>query len=647
MANRLVSVDSSYLFPTPLEARLAAKMTASVTDDAVAAQINGAQTGPAIDHRVGIQVAPVVDQLVAEAIADDQTIVDAAAAAVDANPKIASLETAQWRRGILPNGTNYQTGLAQSGWWWITTFANAQTMVPPLPEPGAGVLTRKEVGGSLTLTWEPIQSGSPGGIWKMERLGSTFTGWNMVTGKPRKIPLNDNLNNYRSEFHQGPWWIYVTSEAQTVVNRPPFTGGFYLDVKFFNNIAWQIAYPAGDASQKQPMTRKYRYFPSEGWNDWEPLGGSAAPSSTTTQQQRHLMLKQRNRLGHGGVIGVGDKVAVGLSFDHGFANYRDILLPHLTRLGLPHAAAVNTATLNTGESAGVSYPQLQDWALNKGLVLANHGRSHSDATTESGMEDMILGSLELLKTNCPKTIVDTFIAPGTSGTGFDGFNNGMDDYTKWWTHPAGRIMIDNHASVTAGMYGMALPLDGEPIQSMDRVGFDYDSQATEIQNRITALQGTGMGIQIFNHPSLIDVSGYITTTRIVAFLEWLAAERDAGRVEVLSSAAFAWARSGTVKRHDLAKGAVWSAGSTTIALDPLFNWVRGYHRQLAVKCSIAANVALTVTDNTGLLNTTVTQTVGAGSVARLNFGIPVDSTSITLNASTTAGVLSEMTAYAV
>ena len=124
MANRLVSVDESYLFPTPLEARLAAKMTASVTDDAVAAQVNGQQTGPAIDNRIGMQVGPVVEQITADYIASDQAVIDAAAAAVDANPKIIEIvEGTQITTGahldsitepgkkFQPNNTNAQLSL--------------------------------------------------------------------------------------------------------------------------------------------------------------------------------------------------------------------------------------------------------------------------------------------------------------------------------------------------------------------------------------------------------------------------------------------------------------------------------------------------------------------------------------------------------
>lgn len=561
-----------------------------------------------------------------------------------------SLEGAR-KQGILPNDTNYQVmpdPLPKEGSWYITTSANARTMTPELPTFGAGTLTRALVGQSIKLTWEPVTTVTGGDTWHMDLLGSTWTPWTPVGNTVRKIPLLADLNEFRTAFHQGPWWIYETAEAQGIINRPPFTGGFFLDVKFFNNIAWHIAYPAGSASQKMPMARKYAALAPVGFTEWEPFGGGGeAPSTTTTQQQRHMMLKQYNRLGHGGTIGVGDKVAVGLSFDHGFANYRDILLPVLTRLGLPNALAVNTDILNSGESLGVTFDTLQGWTLNKGTPLSNHGRSHDDATTEAGMSDMILGSLEALRVNCPKTIVDTFIAPGTGGTGFDGFKNGISDYRRWWTHPAGRIMIDNHATVTAGLLGMALPLDGDPIQTMDRVGFDYASQATELRSRISGLAGTGMGIQIFNHPNLIDNGSYISSAAIISFLEWLAAERDAGRVEVLSSVAFAWAKSGTTKRHDLAKNLVWAAGSLTIPLAPMHEWVRGRHRQLAVKVSAAANVTLKVTDDTGALNTTVTQAVAANGTARLNFGIPTDATTLTLTATTSTGTLSAHTVYAV
>ena len=66
---------------------------ALVTDANVAAQVNGAQTGAAIDQRITTQATPLVQPIVADYIASSQVVVDAAAAAVDANPVIAGLES--------------------------------------------------------------------------------------------------------------------------------------------------------------------------------------------------------------------------------------------------------------------------------------------------------------------------------------------------------------------------------------------------------------------------------------------------------------------------------------------------------------------------------------------------------------------------
>ncbi|UTM47042.1 sialate O-acetylesterase [Glutamicibacter mysorens] len=67
---------------------------ATVTDANVAAQIDAPQTGAAIDARINAEVAPQVEQITADYIASDQAVIDAAVAAVDANPKIKELEAA-------------------------------------------------------------------------------------------------------------------------------------------------------------------------------------------------------------------------------------------------------------------------------------------------------------------------------------------------------------------------------------------------------------------------------------------------------------------------------------------------------------------------------------------------------------------------
>lgn len=65
--------------------------TGIVTDSSVAAQVNSPETGAEIDGRITTQATPLVQPIVADYIASSQVVVDAAAAAVNANPKIVEI----------------------------------------------------------------------------------------------------------------------------------------------------------------------------------------------------------------------------------------------------------------------------------------------------------------------------------------------------------------------------------------------------------------------------------------------------------------------------------------------------------------------------------------------------------------------------
>lgn len=76
-----------------LAAAVRAEAVAGVTDAGIASLVSdGSQTGAAIDARINTQATPVVEQITADYIASDQSVIDAAAAAVDANPKILEIE---------------------------------------------------------------------------------------------------------------------------------------------------------------------------------------------------------------------------------------------------------------------------------------------------------------------------------------------------------------------------------------------------------------------------------------------------------------------------------------------------------------------------------------------------------------------------
>lgn len=461
----------------------------------------------------------------------------------------------------------------------------------------------------------------------LSTIAASVNGVKTSIERGRKLTSADDLDEMRTAGSTGRFYVSSVAEAAVVAGAKPFGDfPFSMDVIYINQAAWQIAYPGGNGGQADPVMRKYAPLaPALGWSAWKPILAGATGGQPDQSAQRDILL-QRSRVRHGGRIGTDGRTVVALSFDHGFAKFRDLILPELARLGLPATVAVNTDTLGAGESAGVSYPQLQDWAIQHGIELANHSRSHSDATTDNAIIDAILGSLDLLHEHCPQVTVDAYIMPGVSGTGYDGFGSGETE-SLWWTHIAGRTILQHHAVVTAAMLGQSVPCDGVPVQTVDRASLDYASGATAAETAINALAGTGRGYHVFMHPNRVDAGGYITMTRLTAFLEFLAAERDAGRVDVLTVSGAAWADADASQRADLAAGATWSGGTATIPLAPLREWARG--SQWCLSADVASGATLTVTDDTGALDTSII--AASAGRARINFTIPATASTITVS----------------
>ena len=460
----------------------------------------------------------------------------------------------------------------------------------------------------------------------LSSVSGSISGVKTTIERGRKLTAADDVDAMRTPNDTGRFYVSSSAEASRVAGDKPFGDfPFSMDVIYINQAAWQIAYPGGNGGQADPVMRKYAPLsPAKGWSEWKPILSGATAGQPDQNAQRDVLV-QRSRVRHGGRIGTDGRTVVALSFDHGFTKFRDLILPHLIRLGLPATVAVNTDGLGSGESAGVSYPQLQEWAIQHGIELANHSRSHSDATTDNGITDAILGSLDLLQERCPEVNVDAYIMPGVSGSAYNGFGSGETE-SLWWTHVAGRTILQNHAVVTAAMLGQAVPCDGVPVQTVDRASLDYASGATAAQNAISSLHGTGLGYHVFMHPNRADTDGFITAARLVEFLEFLAAERDAGRVEVLTVSGAAWADAGSARRADLTTGVSWSGGSTTLTLAPLREWARG--SQWCLSADTETGTKLTAADDTGALDTSITAT-SAGR-ARLNFTIPATASNITV-----------------
>lgn len=263
----------------------------------------------------------------------------------------------------------------------------------------------------------------------------------------------------------------------------------------------------------------------------------------------------------GGAIGTGGKVAIAFRCDHHLNKFESRLLPLHQKYGIPVtiAALSQMFKIETGTngSNNLSFPRLQTLALENGLEIANHGGSHTDADTPQRLREEIVYSRSALSSALPKLPLELFIPPGVGGTQYLGFAGGKTQYS-FQKYLAGRLIIQQHAMSTGYVPGY-WPMTGNPLDSMGNVhvGIENADYAGRGPDFIAAARKQGRGVCFMYHPSLVDDTDL---QAIEGFFDWCARERDAGRLEILTTTGLMMASFSTSSRHDLL-----SAGASFIA----------------------------------------------------------------------------------
>ena len=468
-------------------------------------------------------------------------------------------------------------------------------------------------------------------VWMRERVNGTWAKWvNFLSGS---FQVNGDLNyqDLNNVLSPGVYRQPLSARATVARNYPQATRGILTVHQWGDESQVSQTYQAtfrGDV-----YTREHS---ATGWEEWIRIGGDTSTSGNGSQlNHRRDAMKQASRMRRGGVIGTNGATPVSLSFDHGYVNFRDKVLPHLRRLGLPSTSAFNQGQLGSGENEGISWPQLQEFGLNYGVEFAHHGYSHTDisdaSTNVERITNALTSSIDLVKTNMPEVVADAFILPGVGGTNYDGFNGGADP-ESWWTHPAGRALMQHFPVVSAKRRGVAVPLmQGEDLSfGSDRLGWDTADGADTLKSHIQSLAGTTMGVKCFMHPSQIGLAGKISEAKLVETLEWLAAERDAGRVEVLTVSGFAYADVTSNARMNIAPS--WTGDQAVISLSPMMDYLAGAQVLVETTADTSGTLTISATSDTGGLDATVTHTATAGRRYRLAFSIPKSAKTITITA---------------
>lgn len=449
-----------------------------------------------------------------------------------------------FRGSVLPN-TNFDDWYTEeySGLWQYTLAASAT--LSGLPEGYAG-----NPGTILILATSSrmaTQVHLPYGYFGTEILSRTITNfstrtwsdWAPIGGEKQTpfmrgtVPLNTNFNDWHTADRTGLWHFNTAASASTTGLPQGATGRNGQMLVLASFIASQIYIPYG----YHGTDIQYRLLANAStktWTDWEILGGSKTDNSGIEPFVQNAIRKTQFIYAMGGPISTNGLGAVSLRCDHGLKNFRDKVLPLTSAMGMKVSQAYNPRNWGYDENQGVTPEELNSWVADGTVEIWNHSANHLGAETESELYEQIVVGLEEIEAQLPaaKGKVWGFAPPGVSSGDYMGFKNGA--YPENWDGPAGRLILKHHAVGSAYMIGTAQRiLDGVPRDGQSHYGLDTSTVANakaQIDQAIT----NRTGLQLFIHPSRLDMTGYITTSQFAEILNYIETKRDSGQIAVLS-----------------------------------------------------------------------------------------------------------------
>lgn len=460
----------------------------------------------------------------------------------------------------LDPATNYTPGrctlTAAPGWGraicnangatYFTPHAGSDAVVEAPAIPGGVVavsvdiraMTNQNMDANLTLAASTIQDGA-----KTNRTIVAETGMLTVlsTVGSRKFSIEYTLPAGTSFNHV---------EARVQFTR---TGSTYPDVGDW--VYWRnfLLAPAVDLSS----TPSISYFDGDSTNSYWEGEPNASPSITATARglggggaggglQRSAIvdagIKRR-----GGRIGTNGKAAIALRFDHHFAQFDSKVMPLLRANRLPWGQMTNIGNFGSGNNT-LTVAQVAALCYTSGGELWNHSLTHSDIPNPAVADREVTQGLADLKAAFPQLWIDGWAGPGQPDLmGMEG----SDTPEKFYGTYPGQLVLRQHAFVRGyypGIYQpMSLPnLVGAPHTTIDTLDFAY------VSGLIRGAQSSKAGLTLMLHPNYLDTPGYMTTAALTQILSFIAAERDAGELVVLSTTGILLADSSTDERQNLA-----------------------------------------------------------------------------------------------
>ena len=380
--------------------------------------------------------------------------------------------------------------------------------------------------------------------------------------------------------------------------------------------------------------------------------GGSRPLWDTHAGDMHAVAEQKLRARRGGTIGVGTTTQViSIRFDHGAQEALDMgILDACDRLDLPYTMCLNAEASIPAEKP-IPWADVRRLVAGGGMEVNNHSLTHSpDAPTEADQQAQIIDGLRKLQERVPDQAVEVWTQPGLYDTKYGGYNEG-DDPLRYIDTVAGRMIHAHHGFATGLTRGRYVPLDGTIPTGMQTVIVDTNS-AAHVQsnlNRLWSLSPRGRTV-VALHPERCTrdpLGSFQPASEIIKWLEWIAAERDAGRVEVLTHAGMAIADAGTHRQalltssgSTVSAGASrsWQAGTTALAgfMPAVFGAM--WQAKAVLTSPTGGDVTVTATCGSATATKTVTLAPNKPTTIRRHITLPLgtrgDIPTVTITAGT-------------
>ncbi|MGY5764994.1 polysaccharide deacetylase family protein [Brachybacterium sp. DNPG3] len=445
--------------------------------------------------------------------------------------------------GVLTDGIHHQI------------YSSAATTARHYPVTTSGVLTVSVVPNPNRI-YQAYQADAGLGTWRRIRTEGTWGAWERLTStlQNRGLAGSADLDSLTGE---GTWYQRYPGNITPERHYPVVATG-QIEVRVLDASIGARAQEFWPDDQSLGAWR--RVSMGSVWSAWAQIGGGTGADAAIGATVR----RDRARSRKGGRIGTAGRGVVTLRFDDAHDAMAATVVPLLKQHKLPAYQAVTVRLVE--EESSRTWAQIQE-LVGDGIEVFGHSWTHQAASGYGALRKEIVESAAYMEAQMPGVAIEGWVMPGTGegADAYDGFGPG-GTVEAWTETSAGRMILDRYAVPCGSIPGFLNPLTGTPITGQVHWTFEAETLAAT-QAMVRQAIRTGTGITLMAHPARFGTTGFMSVADLEALLAWIAAERDAERLLVLTGTGQAFADASTSQRMNVVAGLPdgWTGSGWTFA----------------------------------------------------------------------------------